>query len=192
MDTSSFNALIRNRRSIFPNMYTGEPVDDKVIEQMLENANWAPTHKLTQPWSFRVFSKGGLKKLADFQSELYKKLSSEKGNYLESKYEMLRTKPLKASHVISIGMKRDPNERLPEIEEIEAVACSVQNMSLTAAAYGVGCYWGSGGITYAEEAKPFFGLGDRDRLLGFLFVGMPKSIHEGRREPITGKVEWVL
>ena len=165
MNTSEFNLLIRNRRSIYPNMYTGERVDDQIIEQMLENARWAPTHKLTNPWRFCVFTNNGLKKLADFQSQLYKSISSRSGNFLESKFEMLKTKPLLASHIISIGMRRDPAERLPEIEEVESVACAVQNMYLTASAYGVGCYWGSGGITYLPEAKDFFGLEAKDKLL---------------------------
>jgi nitroreductase len=191
MNTKEFNLLIRNRRSIFPNMYTGERVDDQVIEQMLENARWAPTHKLTNPWRFCVFTKEGLKKLADFQSQLYRSISSQAGNFLESKFEMLRTKPLKASHIISIGMRRDPSERLPEIEEIEAVACAVQNMSLTATAYGAGCYWGSGGITYLESAKEFFGLKAEDKLLGFLYIGVPKKIPEGRRESMDDKVKWI-
>lgn len=188
---SEFNKLIQKRRSIFPNMFTGEQVDDSIIWQMLENANWAPTHKLTEPWRFCIFKGEGLKKLADFQSQLYKNYSSEQGTYVESKYQMLKTKPLLASHIISIGMKRDPGGRLPEIEEIAAVACSVQNMYLTAAAYNIGCYWGSGGITYMDKAKPFFGLGQNDKLLGFLYVGIPKKTYKGKRRPVSEKVKWI-
>ena len=191
MDISEFNTLIRNRRSIFPNMYTGERVDDKIVEQMLENARWAPTHKHTNPWRFCVFTRNGLKELAYFQSQLYKNISTQAGNFQESKFEMLSTKPLLASHIISIGMRRDPAERLPEIEEVEAVACAVQNMYLTASAYGVGCYWGSGGITYFESAKDFFGLEAKDKLLGFLYIGIPKKIPSGRRESLDDKVKWI-
>lgn len=187
----SFNELIRHRRSIYPKMYTGEKVDDQIVKQMLENANWAPTHKLTSPWRFCVFTGDGLKRLGNFQSEVYKEDSTRSGSFLESKYEELKRKPLKASHVISIGMKRDPEERVPEVEEIEATACAVQNMYLTAVVYGIGCYWGSGGITYMEKAKSFFGLGEKDKLLGFLFIGVPKSWPSGRREPMEPKVRWI-
>jgi nitroreductase len=186
------NLLIRNRRSMYPNMYTGEKIDDRIIMQMLENANWAPTHKHTEPWRFTVFTSGGLKILADFQAELYKKTTLLNGCYKEDEYIKLLAKPLKASHIISIGMKRDEKDRLPEIEEIEAVACAVQNMYLTAEAYGVGCYWGSGGVTYYEEAKEFFGLGSHDKLMGFFYVGVPKmQAPKGRRSPIEEKTRWV-
>ena len=189
------NDLIANRRSIYPEMYTGEVVGDSIIEQLLENANWAPTHGLTEPWRFVVFKGDGLRKLANFQSKLYKKLSTKAGSFDEKKHKKLAEKPLMASHIISIGMKRGSRENIPEIEEIEAVACAVQNMYLTATAYGLGCYWGSGGITYMEEAKEFFGLGEEDKLLGFLYVGMPgekASNAKGFRKPIKDKVKWVI
>ncbi len=193
MNPEQANELIRKRRSIYPPLYSGEKVDDAIIEQMLENANWAPTHALTEPWRFTVFTGEGLKKLADFQSELYKKLSTADGSFDEKKYQKLHDKPLLCSHIIGIGMKRDPKKKIPEVEEIEATACAVQNMYLTAAAYGVGCYWGTGGITYKDEAKAFFGLGEEDKFLGFLFVGMPKEGKwpEGRRRPVAEKVQWV-
>ncbi|MTI31935.1 nitroreductase family protein [Xanthovirga aplysinae] len=186
------NQLIRNRRSIYPNMYSGEKIDQEIIEKLLENANWAPTHGITEPWRFTVFTGEGLKKLATFQSELYKKGAEAKGNFQEEKFQKLATKPLKASHIISIGMSRDPKGKIPEIEEVEAVACAVQNMYLTATAYGVGCYWSTGGVTYMEEAKEYFGLKSEDKLLGFLFLGIPKNPWpKGKRKPIKDKIRWV-
>jgi nitroreductase len=187
------NELIRHRRSIYPAQYTGEKVDDRIIDQMLENANWAPNHKHTEPWRFIVFTENGLDQLGKFQSDIYKDVSTAKGNFDEAKMEKLRNKPLSASHVIAIGMKRDENQSIPVEEEIAAVASAVQNMQLTASAYGVGCYWGSGGITYMEEAKKALGLEKEDKLLGFLYVGMPKEGFwpEGKRSPINDKVNWV-
>jgi len=191
-DPELINELIRSRRSIFPPQYSGEVISKEIIEKILENANWAPTHKFTEPWRFTVFTGEGLKKLATFMSELYKEVSTEKGNFDSKKYETLQTKPLRASHIISVVMKRDEKESVPEIEEIEAVACAVQNMSLTATAYGVGSYWGSGGVTYFEKAKPFFNLGPKDKLLGFFYLGIPKkSITKGKRKPIEDKVRWI-
>ncbi|MDH5608861.1 MAG: nitroreductase [Cyclobacteriaceae bacterium] len=192
IDPQQINHLIASRRSVFPGNYTGETVDHAIIVQMLENANWAPTHGLTEPWRFVVFSGEGRQKLANFQSQLYKEKADARGDFDPKKFNMLATKPLKASHVIAIGMKRSEEGKVPEIEEIEAVACAVQNMALTAAAYGLGAYWGSGGITYVEDAKAFFGLGAEDKLLGFLFVGIPKSEpQEGKRTPVLDKTTWI-
>ena len=190
-DINQINTLIRNRRSIFPKMYTGEPVPKQVIEKMLENANWAPTHKFTEPWRFTVFYEQGVKKFAKFQSDLYRQRTSESGTFDEAQYQKLKKKPLMASSIIAISMKRDPEKRIPELEEIAAVSCAVQNMYLTATAYGVGCYWSTGGPTFWEEAKPFFGLEAEDKLMGFLYVGMPEAREYGStRGDWRRKVEW--
>ena len=186
------NQLIRARRSVFPKDYTGERVDDGIVSQMLENANWTPNHKMTEPWRFVVFTGEGLKKLAEFQASCYIEVTSRSATFKEERYQALLTNPMKSSHIIAVGMKRDELKRLPEVEELAAVYCAVENMYLTATAYGIGCYLATGGITYFEEAKEFFGLGDDDKLLGFLNIGMPKgTTPDGRRRPIEEKVKWV-
>lgn len=191
-NTEEINKLIKNRRSVYTSMFTGEKVEDSIVEQMLENANWAPTHALTEPWRFRVFTGSGLQQLADFQAALYREKAEKEGNFNEKTFNKLKEKPLECSHIISIGMQRDPKERVPEAEELASVACAVQNMYLTAAAYGIGCYWGTGGVTYFPEAKDFFGLGNPDKLMGFLYIGIPSKVpSNGRRTPVEEKVQWV-
>lgn len=171
-DSTLLNKIIAQRRSIYPKSYTEGTIDSHVINQILQNANLAPSHKRTYPWRFVVFSGDGLQLFATWQSELYKKVSKENGNFVEKKYKKLKSQPLKCSHVISVLMERDPEKRVPEIEEISSVACAVQNMYLTAAAYGVGMYWGTGGVTYFDEAKEFFDLGEDDKIMGFLYLGL--------------------
>ncbi len=191
-DVAAFNQLIKSRRSVFPKDYTSEKVDDAIVQQMLENANWAPTHKLTEPWRFVVFTGDGLKKLAVFQGECYKKVTIADGTFREERYQNLLTKPMECSHIIAIGMKRDEKKGVPEVEEVGAVFCAIENMYLTATAYSIGCYLSTGGVTNFEEAKEFFGLGKEDKLLGFLNIGMPKgALLEGRRKNVEDKVKWV-
>lgn len=191
MEASQLNELIRNRRSVFPAQFVaGKPIDKNIIEEIITNATWAPNHGQTEPWHFTIFSGDGLKKFADFQSELYKQNAGE--NFNAGKYEKLQNTPLLASHVISLGMKRTTTKRIPEIEDIEAVACAVQNIYLSVSAYGLGGYWTTGGITYNEEAKSFFGLNEQDKLLGFFYIGHV-AIPSGaaKRSPLNEKVNWI-
>jgi nitroreductase len=192
MRAEEVNKLIRERRSFFQNDYTGERVDDSIINQMLENANWAPTHKYTEPWRFIVFTGEGLKKLADVQAEFYKKYTTNDNSFKEERYNNLLKKPMLSSHIIVVGMKRDEKKSVPEIEEMGAVFCAVQNIYLTATAYGVGCYLSTGGITFFEGAQEVLGFGKEDKLIGFMHVGVPKpGTHTGKRKPIEEKVAWV-
>ncbi len=185
------NRIIRERRSIYTNMFSGEKVPVQIIEEMLENARWAPTHRLTEPWRFVVFEGEGLSRLGDFQARKYAERHAGDA-FDQGKYDKLRDKPKECSHVIAIGMHRDVKESVPEVEEVCAVACAVQNMWLTASAHRVGCYWSTGGITYYEGVNDFFGWAPEDRLMGFLYLGMPKSDRwpGGRRTEIETKVTW--
>jgi nitroreductase len=174
---------------VFPKQFVpGGKVPDNVVREILENAIWAPTHGHTEPWHFVVFTGEALKKLAEFQSELYKVASGDDFN--ENKYVKLQKQPLLASHIVAIGMKRSLG-KIPEIEEIEAVACAVQNIYLSVTAHGYGGYWTTGGVTYIPQAKHFFGLGLNDKLLGFFYIGqVAVSSPKGSRTPLEEKLEW--
>ncbi|MDP4263961.1 MAG: nitroreductase [Bacteroidota bacterium] len=186
-----FNELARNRRSVFPDQFeAGKRINDDIIKQILINATWAPNHGKTEPWRFTVFTGDGLKKLAAFQSELYKQEAGE--NFKEATYIKLQQNPLKASHIIAIGMKRTTTKNIPEAEDIAAVACAVQNIYLSVSAYGLGGYLTTGGITYKEKAKSFFGLGDEDKLFGFFYIGHIAVPSAGAtRQPLEERVKWI-
>lgn len=189
--TDRLNELIRSRRSTKPRLFNGSKIDDNIVWQILENSNWAPNHGLTQPWRYKVFTDSGLEKLANFQANLYQQTTSEE-NFKPEKYERMMTNILKSSHVIVICMKRQTSGKILELEEIEAVACSVQNMALTAAAYQICSFWGSGGVTYTQELKDFLGLEEQDKCLGYLYLGYSDSpTTKSRRDPIQDKVEWI-
>jgi len=185
------NQLIRSRRSIFPDQFDKDKtIPEEVIWQLLENANWAPNHKQTEPWRFVVFSGAGLKKIASFQATRYKETAGER--FRQDKYDKLLTNPLLCSQIIAIVLKRSTTVNIPEIEEISAVACAVENLYLSATAYGLGGYWSTGGITYDPAARDFLGLEGEDRLLGLFYLGVVRVPSPGgRRGDIKNKTKWV-
>ncbi|MFI5129120.1 MAG: nitroreductase [Chitinophagales bacterium] len=186
-----FNQLARSRRSVFPDQFeAGKKIDDAIIKDILTNAIWAPNHGKEEPWRFTVFTGSGLKKLADFQSEFYKQNAGE--NFKEGTYLKLQQNPLKASHVIAIGMKRSLNKNIPDQEDILAVGCAIQNIYLSVTAYGLGGYLTTGGVTYKPTAKKFFGLGEEDKLLGFFYIGHVAIPSTGaKRLPPEERINWV-
>ena len=99
---------------------------------MLGNANYAPTHKMTEPWRFVVFCDEGIQVFANFQADKYLERMGEKAD--TQKETKLRTKPLSASHIIAIGMKR--NEVVPEMEEIAGCGCRCSEYATNG-----GCIW---------------------------------------------------
>ena len=65
--------MIASRRSIYPRDYKNEKIEEEIIWQILNNAHWAPTHKMTVPWRFKVYAGKGRKELGRKQAKIYKK-----------------------------------------------------------------------------------------------------------------------
>jgi nitroreductase len=183
------NEIIRTRRAVFPPSFkTGEEIPDDVLHTILENANWAPTHKRTEPWRFIVFRKQGLFRLADWMIDDYLKHSGEA--FSEMKAKKIRQKILQSCAVIAIVMQRHEESGLPEWEEIAAVSCAVQNLWLSAHAHGLGGYWSTPGTI--NRIGKFLKLSIDQRCLGYFYLGIPNEsdIAEGKREPVTDKIIW--
>ncbi|MFK7807191.1 MAG: nitroreductase [Saprospiraceae bacterium] len=188
---SEITAVIKDRRTVFPENFSDRKVHEEIIKDILVNASWAPNHGMTQPWRFKVYTENGLTLLSDEISSLYKKLTPEE-NFKEVKFNKLKKRPLLTSAVVVVSMKRDPRRKIREIEEIEAVACAIQNMYLTATAYGIGTFWSSPAFIYTQEFNEFLNLEEEDRCLGLIYLGYPKDEWpKSYRKPLEHITEWI-
>ncbi|MFN0032902.1 MAG: nitroreductase [Flavobacteriales bacterium] len=188
---SEITELIRHRRSLLPEQYTDRKVHREQVELILTNATWAPTHGLTQPWRFKVFMGEGMKKLEDFLPELYKSKTPPE-QYKHAKYDRLQQRLQQVSVVVMLCMERDKSGKIAELEEVEAVACAVQNMMLTCTAYGLGCYWSSPKFIYSDEMKAFLKLDEQDKCLGIFYMGYPQGEWpRSHRKPLEYVSEWI-
>lgn len=179
--------VIKSRRSVFPAQYNDKPIRKGSIEKVLEAANFAPTHKKTEPWRFKVLQGETKEKLGLFLSLKYMETDPKPKQF---KVEKLIQNPKKAGAVIAICMQRDPQESLPEWEEVAATAMAVQNMWLCCTEMGIGCYWSSPGlIQYMDD---FFELNPGEVCLGFFYMGYyDEEISEVTRGPWQEKVTWL-
>ena len=190
MNPAEFNALARRRRTIKPAELSNRPIEDDVLASILENANWAPTHGMTEPWRFVIFTGDSRRLLGERLSAIYQEITPPDA-IKPTKVENLEKNPQRAPVVIAICMKRQETEKIPEMEEVEAVACAVQNMHLTATAYGLGGFWSSNKAACSDAMKDFLQLGEKDKVLGLFYLGYPSGDWpEGTRTPIEAKVEY--
>jgi len=180
---------IKSRRSVFPVQYNNEPISKEEIQSILETANWAPTHKKTEPWRFKVFhSETARKELADFLGKTYKETTEK---FSEFKQKKIEAKLMQSGCVLAICMQRDPKESLPEWEEIAATAMAVQNMWLTAHELKIGAYWSSPALK--DYLHKLVDLNEGERCLGFFYMGKyDVELLEGQRKTfIDEKTTWV-
>lgn len=179
--------IIKNRRAVFPAQYIDKEIPQSELEQILENANWAPTHKKTQPWRFKVFRGVALDRLGAFLADWYK-ANTPVEKYKEIKFKKTQKKASKSACVIAICMKPDPT--LPEWEELAATACAVQNMWLSCSVREIGCYWSS--PKSIHDFGSFYPLEEGEQCIGFFYMGYyDGNLIPGVRNPIADKVVWV-
>ena len=98
-----------------------------------------------------------------------------------------------ASHIIAIVAKNTEHAKIPFLEEIVAVSCSVQNILLSAVEKNIAVHWTTGGVTYSDEMKIYLGFEKKDTILGFLYLGRSndKINQKGnRRSGIENKIIW--
>lgn len=187
---SEITEVIQNRRTIYPEQYSQRKVHKEIVEDVLNNAIWAPTHGKTQPWRFTVFMDQSKEELSNFLAQLYQE-KFKGDSFNEMKFNKLKNRPLKASVAVAIVMTPDPNNRIMEMEEIEAVACAVQNMHLTCTAYGIGGFWSTPKLVYTQEMNDFLDLGEKDKCLGIFYMGYPDiDWPKGQRKPIEYLTNW--
>ena len=181
--------LIKSRRAVFPVQYNSEEIQEAELVQILEAANWAPTHRRTEPWRFKVFySEESRAGLSQFLGKTYGETAVK---YSEVKSKKIMEKPLQSKCVIAICMQRDPAESVPEWEEVAATAMAVQNMWLVAHDLNIGGYWSSPAL------KDHFGnhisLEEGELCLGFFYMGKyDNALPDGHRNSaIDDKVVWL-
>jgi nitroreductase len=186
-------ALLRSRRSIKPaDMDPERDVDRELIVTLLENASWAPTHGLTEPWRFRVYSGDARRGLASGLQTLYRETTSA-AEFREDKHEKLGVNPLLAPVIIVAWVEPQVGGKIPEIEEIEAGACALQNLALSAVAAGLGSFWSSPPLIYTPQFNQWLGIGEAHRCLGLIYLGWPRGDRpspKSARKPINEKISW--
>ena len=115
-DTEQINALIKNRRSIYPCQYEkGKVISDEIIWQILENANRAPNHKQAEPWRFKVFTGDGLKYFAELQASIYKQYSGD--SFKEGRYQKLLEYPLLVITSWAVQLIKGAGSKLIEFKQ---------------------------------------------------------------------------
>jgi nitroreductase len=168
---NKINKIIKERRSIYPQEYNGEIIEQNVIEVLLENAHYAPNHLSNYPWRYIVLQDQALHAWLDRAAEIYKS-ETEPEKFKQQKYEKVLAYKTKVSHAIAIVMHREKDSKSLAIEDICAVAASVQNIYLSLSQYDdIGGYWSTGLGTYSKLMHGYLNLSEEDLLMGFFVLG---------------------
>jgi nitroreductase len=150
---------IRTRRT--HKAYAPEPVDRATLDELFELARWAPNHKLTNPWRFRVLGPNALERLKAAAGDPIAAAKLDRAPTLV---------------VVSATQTGDP---VVDEEDALATAAAVYAVLLAAHGRGLGGYWRTPAILTTPEGRAAVEVPDGERILRLLHLGHP------RQEPRT-------
>ncbi|WP_313383485.1 nitroreductase [Chishuiella sp.] len=188
MNAKDLLSIIKKRRSVFPPQYTQEEITKEELSLIFEAANWAPSHKKTEPWRFVVLEGPAKDRFREYVKRVYvqgtptDQLSDRKINSLIEKCD-------KSNKIVLINFIN--TEKNPEWEELAAVSMAVQNMWLMATELNVGAYWSSPANVIANMDE-FTPMDEGEKCVGVFYMGkFDGELPEGIRKPVEEKVKFL-
>lgn len=167
----------------------GDPAPSREhLQQIIAAGARAPDHGRLAPWRFVVIEGAGRDKLGDVmaQSLLARDPAAD-----EAQQQREREKVTRAPVIITVAARIKPGHKVPEIEQVLAVAAAVQNMFLAAHALGYGAMWKTGPAAYDPKIKAALGLAPEDQIVAFLYLGTTAMKGQVRPGLLEDRVQWL-
>ncbi|MDR0267528.1 nitroreductase [Paenibacillus sp.] len=156
---SALAQIIRERRSIKTG-YKNISVPQDLVLELLNDAVYAPNHKLREPWRF-IFVPTEAKQL--FALEMAQ-------HYPDDMFEN-RIKYFNEPDAYLIIIMTESNNQKQQDEDFGAVSSMIQNFQLLAWERGLGSVWKTNPHIYDPQVKEMLGVGQGERIAGFLHLG---------------------
>lgn len=159
------------------------------LEEMLRLAVRVPDHGKLAPWRFMVYRGQTRAKIGETLLEL--RLASEPQLSAEL-IEVERTRFTRAPVVIAVVSRAVPHVKIPEWEQLMSAGAVCLNLLMAANALGYASNWLTEWFAYDHRAFPLLGIGDGERVAGFIHVGSTGFHNSERPRPaLEDVVTWV-
>ena len=158
--------LLLNRSSA--QSLQGPAPDDAALDAIVAAGLRAPDHGRLRPWRFVVIAETARVAFADLAVAA---LKARQPDAPASEAERMRGKLLAPPLIVALGVQIVPSPKVPEIEQVMAVAAAAMNMLNAAEALGYAGKWITGPNAYDPAIAEALGLRAPDRLAGFLYLG---------------------
>jgi len=172
--------MLWQRRST-PAEFLGNPgPDEKTLRTMLTIAARAPDHRRVTPFRFVIFEEEAR---ARFGKVLRNAFAVNEPEAEDHRVDCEQNRFMRAPVVIAVVSSVDPAHRTPEWEQILSAGAVCQNMLLAASAHGFAAQWLTEWYAYDEQVIFALGLGENERIAGFIYVGTAKEDPLERARP---------
>jgi len=167
-----------SRRTV--HFYKSDPLPEGALERALQAALRAPNHKLTNPWRFTLLGEQAREKVTALGVRL-----KTQGQELPEKHVNRIRKKLATPPVLLVVSQLLDEDDFRRKEDYAAVACAIQNISLSLWSEGIGSKWSSGGVTRHEETYQIADVDpEKEEIVGFVWAGYADIVPDPPRLPL--------
>ncbi len=163
------------------------PTREDLVRIMQAGAR-APDHGRLTPWRFVVLEGEARDQLGNAMVDAARAANPEISDVM---LQREREKVRRAPTIIVAAATIKKGHKVPEIEQVLAVAAAVQNMFLAAHALGYGAMWKTGEAAYDENVKRAIGLSAEDHIVAFLYLGTVATKGPVKPSSIDNLVRWL-
>lgn len=185
MDNAIIDFLAR-RRSVKPDRLAAPGPTPAELDTILTIASRVPDHKKLAPWRFIVIEGEGREKLGQVVADAC--IAAEKEPPSHIRLETERTRLMRAPVVIAVVSRVTAHRSAPEWEQVLSAGASCLNLCLAANAMGFGTSWITEWIAYNGAVGAALGLGENERVAGFIYIGTPVERPEDRERPVLADI----
>src|SRR5690625_2127698 len=156
---SALATIIKERRSVKKG-YTDRKVEEETVRELLEDAIWAPTHGMRQPWRFIFVDKDNLPTFAKEVSKTY-----------TEDMQQNREEYLNEPNAILVVIMEEPEKQKQWEENYGAVSSMIQNFWLLAWEKDLGVVWKTNPHIYDPKVKEILNVRENEKIVGFIHLG---------------------
>lgn len=168
------------RRSV-PSKQLGEPgPDEATLLRMLTSAVRVPDHGKLVPFRFLRIAGDARQALGEFLAE-----RTLAGDPLTPPAAVRKDRERfsQAPLVITVIATLQPEHKVPEQEQLMTAGCVCFALLQAAQAHGFGAQWLTAWMAYDPAVAGYLGLGEHERVVGFIHIGTPRMQVPERERP---------
>lgn len=177
----TLSQVIRERRT--SKNYTGKPVSDDLVSRLLDLAIWAPNHRLTQPWKFRVLTQSGVQRIIS-----HFKMSLKLDELEAFEKALFKLAAVGALIYVTTDQTEDP---VVSEENYAASCAAIQNILLAATALEIQSYWSTSKIFSHPCLLKFLEIPSNEKFTGAIWLGYGTAPAAPTRKEAKEKTVWI-
>ena len=177
--------LQSRRRSVPPQALASPGPTADELRQLLTIAARVPDHGKLAPWRFIVFEGEGQVRAGDLIAHTF---AADNPDADEKRLSVERRRLSQAPLVVAVVSRAAPHVKIPEWEQVMSVGAVAMNLTLAATAMGFATSWLTEWYAYDRRVLTGLGLGDHEKMAGFIHIGRPSAVIEDRVRPVLDEL----